>query len=220
MGRGTSSAVAAIGMEHTMKTTTKKTTKGQPVRNAAQKAKADVIVTSTGMVGGDKHLVKSGDGREIIIPTARWAGETRSLSAVGASFSAFEKHWASANVAKLARGVDARSAPNSAKAVADNAAKAKPAKVTAKAKATERKAAKSAAKATASKDRAYTANPKALADKPVREGTWTDVMVKTIMAHKSTAAAQAAMDAAKGEYKGRKLDFKWASDVRGYITFK
>lgn len=200
-----------------------KYSKGQ-LRSPAEQAKGDVIVESHAASSTDqtKHLVKARDGRSLIIPTIRWAGDIAKASAVGQSMTAFEALWAKANVAKLARGVDARSAPNSAKAVADNAAKAKPVKgaaaKAAKAKATERKVAKATERASAKADRKYKALVKA-ADCNLREGTWTETMVKTILAHTSTHAAQAAMDSARGEFKGRKLDFKWAADVRNYIKF-
>lgn len=201
-----------------------KTAKAQAPKLIDATKGADVIVSSRAPndKGQDKHMVQANDGRYTIIPVTRWVGALRELSAVGGSYSAFEAAWGKANVAKLAAGVSARTAPNAAKAVQDAAAKAKPepAAKAAKLRTAAKKADRSAARQSSKEDRAYTVNPKALAEKPVREGTWTDVMVKTIMAHKSTHAAQAAMDAARGEHKGKKLDFKWAADVRGYITFK
>lgn len=213
-------------MTKTTKTAAKKTTttrKGKAnVRSAAEKANGDIIKQSSAISDNnqEQHLVLSNDGRQLIIPTVRWAGDIRELSAVGGSMDKLEAAWAKANTAKLANGISGRDAPHAAKSIADNKAKQSKAAPKAPAKGKAKPAKAKVAKADASADRAYTVNKKALADKPTREGTWTHVMVETIMAHTSTAKAQAAMDKARGEFKGRKLDFKWAADSRGYITFK
>jgi hypothetical protein len=50
-----------------------------------------------------------------------------------------------------------------------------------------------------------------------KAGTWTEYMVATAQAHKSTVAAQAA-HVASGQYSGKALDWKWMA-AKGFIVF-
>lgn len=120
--------------------------KGRSAKLTPQQA--DRIKSSRAMANDtSKHVVIASDGRQLTFPTARWAGELRDMSGVGKSFAALEKRWAELSAAKLARGVESRSAPHSAKAIADNkATKAKSAKP---AKTSTAKARKATAKAKA-----------------------------------------------------------------------
>lgn len=116
----------------------------------AKPAATGKIVESKGTSGGAKHYVRADDGRSTMIPTAQWRGEVRDAAAVGQNYDEFCKVWSRVSAAKLARGVDSRANPHSAKAVQD-AKPAAPAKVAKPAKgtaATRRKAAKAAADAT------------------------------------------------------------------------
>jgi hypothetical protein len=71
--------------------------------------------------------------------------------------------------------------------------------------------------------------PKAVADRAYAPGktiyvakaagTWTEYMVNTALAHKSTAAAQAAHKSSGRPDAAKPLDFKWMAD-KGYIAFK
>lgn len=51
----------------------------------------------------------------------------------------------------------------------------------------------------------------------VRHGTYRKYMLRTILAHTDTAAAEAA-HRASDEYSSQKLDFKWSAD-NGFIKF-
>lgn len=56
-----------------------------------------------------------------------------------------------------------------------------------------------------------------LKDVSLREGSWTEFMVQTILSHNTTDEAKA--EAAKSkEFGDKKLDFTWAAN-KGYITF-
>lgn len=190
----------------------------KPAAKAAKltKAQADVIsLSKAASANGDKHIVKAADGRSITIPTQRWSGKLRTLSQVGGSFAAFEAEWDRVSAAVLAKGVDSRSAPNAAKSVQDakakERAKAAPAKP-APAKGTAKAAKPAPAKGTA---RTYKVTGNLSG---VREGTWRHFMLSTIFAHTDTKAAQEACDKARGEFKGRTLDFNWVARS-GYIAF-
>lgn len=120
---------------------------------------------------------------------------------------------------KLATGVTAKAAPNSAKAVAD-AAKGK-----GKAKAEPAKA--EPAKAPAKPERNAARNYRALKsfeETGVRPGTWTTYMVQQILAHTNTAKAMEATRAERERsYKfpngsPKPLDFNWAAK-KGFIEF-
>jgi hypothetical protein len=123
---------------------------------------------------------------------------------------------------KLATGVTAKNAPNSAKAVADAKGKAQPAKgkaQPAKGKAQPAKPAKPAPNA----DRKYKALM-TFAETKVRPGTWTTYMVEQILRHTSTAKATEATRAERERsYKfpngsPKPLDFNWAAK-KGFIQF-
>lgn len=197
----------------------------KPAAKAAPKAKVvkdpDIIASAKPVAsGGHYTFVESNGGEKLIIPNDRMVGQTAKLAVMGGSFKALTEHWNKQSVAKLARGVDARSAPQSAKAVQDSAAKAKPAKAPAKAAATAKKAERAAAKAKASNpDRPYKVLVK-FADTGIRPGTWTTFMVEAILSHKSTAAANAATQAKRDrEFGGKKLDFNWVANVKKFIQF-
>jgi hypothetical protein len=207
------------------KVSTKKPATKAPAKAKTAKPKIDPDVIITSKAANPKntehHMVTSAGGESLTFPTERWVGKTRELSAVGGSFKALKAHWDKLQVAKLAKGLNGRDAPHSSKAVADGRAKApaKPAKP-AKAAAQAKKAERAEAKAKAQKaDRPYKALVK-FADTGVRPGTWTTFMVETILAHKSTDAAMKASEARRNrEFGGKKLDFKWAADVKKFIQF-
>lgn len=195
-----------------------KTATRKPAKLTA--AQADLIVTSKATANSVGHYVASAGGDSLTFPSAMWKGAMRTAAAVGQSFSALQALYAKtkdAPVTKLANGVTGRDAPHASKSVADAkasapkaekpAAKAKPAKAAAPAK-----PAKGA-------DRPYKALVK-LADMPaMREGSWRLFMVETILAHKSTAAAQAACDKSN-TFRGKKLDFSWSARSNGgFIAF-
>lgn len=193
-----------------------KTTR-KPAAKTATKPQGK-IVSSTGVMNGEKHLIKADDGRELLIPTARWVGNIRNLSAVGASMDQLEAAWAKANVTKMAAGVDSRNSPHTAKAVADN--KAAQAKGKAPAKST--RTATGARKATApvtGETRKYAEVKSATKDMVMRAGSWTEYMVQTALAHKDTASANAALAAKPFDGKARRIDWNWLANVRGYIKF-
>lgn len=66
-------------------------------------------------------------------------------------------------------------------------------------------------------NRKYTVNTK-LKDIKVREGSWTEYMLKTILGNKDTDSAKSAHAASK-QFEGKNLDFSWANS-KGYITLK
>lgn len=166
----------------------------------------------------ENHVITSFGGDSFTFPTALWQGDIRNLCAPGASYkaavTAIEK--AKSSKPQLARGVTSRDAPQAAKAVADQRGKAKPAN---KADAVQVKGkAKADTKAAAPKgDRKYKVVVK-LADISLRPDTWTKVMVETALANASTEAANAALKKDR-KFGDRKIDWKWLSDVRGYIKF-
>jgi hypothetical protein len=202
-----------------MTTKTKNTRKPTAAQTAANN---DKIVASVALGTGDNHLVKSAGGKELVIPTARWSGEIRTASLRGASFSAFEALWSKSNTAKLARGVDARSAPQSAKAVADGAAKQKavaPKGAAVKAAKQRTEAKKADKKAEAAKrgvNRTYKVIAK-LADIGAREGTKRHTMLNCILSNKTTDAAKQCC--AKGGHEAEATAFiTWAAK-QNYIQF-
>jgi len=118
-------------------------------------AKSDIISSCKGTSNGGSYIAVAAPGQTaILVPTNRFVGDLQKLGAVGKSFKAFADAWkvAKANppAAKLANGLDGRSAPHSSKAVADSKAKeapkAKPAAAKKEAKKAER-VAKAAPKA-------------------------------------------------------------------------
>lgn len=113
----------------------KKTTARKAQAKKLTAAQADVIATSKGSGNGETHYVTSAGGDTLSFPTARWSGELRAASAVGKSFKECKALWSKLSVAKLARGVSSKDAPQSSKAVQDSAAKAKAAEPAKKGKA-------------------------------------------------------------------------------------
>lgn len=218
----------AIAAKAPAKRTTSKAKAATPAKATAKAkapakltaAQADIITTSMGTSNGTGHHVSSAGGDSMSFPTAMWKGEMRAAAKVGASFAAcvaLHKKLAE-NPAKLATGVTGRDAPHASKAVADGKAKSAPA---AKATAPAAKPAKAAKAAKPAKgaDRPYKALAK-LADMPaMRPDSWRLFMVTTILAHKSTAAAQAACDKSN-TFRGKKLDFSWSARSNGgFIAF-
>lgn len=108
--------------------------------------------------------------------------------------------------ARLAHGLDARTAPQSAAAVR---AQHKAATV----KTTAPKAGKNKQPARGT-ERSYTRGKTAINAKP---DSWRLHMLNTITKHGDTAAAKAAHAKSK-KFADRKLDFNWAA-AQGYITF-
>lgn len=90
----------------------------------AAPAKSDVIDQSKGSSDGNYIAVGAPGHTAILVQRQRFVGELAKLGAVGKSFKAFSDAWkvAKANppAAKLANGLDGRSAPHSAKAAGDS----------------------------------------------------------------------------------------------------
>lgn len=191
-------------------------TRAAKAAKSAKPAKAavdkDAIVQSSGGKDGDTHYVKSLGGGSFSFPTAQWTGEIRAACAIGKSFKA-----AKAAVdklpkepvakAQLARGIAAKDAQHSAKAVADQSkgkASNKADAVTQKPKAA--KVAK-AAKPGRGADRAYTVVNK---DHGARPESKRALQLEIVFKHKSTAAARAA--------GAESCDFSFA-EAKGFIKF-
>lgn len=175
-------------------------------------ANFDRIATVLTAKGGAHIVVTDCAGNSLIRPSRGDSKEFRSYAAKGASFSALTK-WVNANPipkpqARLANGVDVRSAPHSAKAVRDQ--KAKPAANKGKARTAKAAANKQPSRGA---DRAYTLGKRKDESKP---DTFRRYMLTTIMKHSSTASAKAA-HAKSNKYPTHKLDFNWASQ-QGYIV--
>jgi hypothetical protein len=194
-----------------MKTTTKK----QPgkAKGGMTKEQGDKIVSSKAANAQDatKHVVTAADGRSVIMPTERWSGELRTLSGVGKSMTAFQAAWAKASKVALAKGVTGRDAPHSAKAIADNKAKASAAK-----KPAEKKAAKKAEKAKQGENRSYAALVK-LTDLAARVGTKRHTMLSCILTNKTTDAAKACI-AKAGHAAEAQAFINWAAKS-AYIKY-
>lgn len=143
---------------------TKTNAKTAAATKLARKTKAenpDAIVQSSGMKGGDMHFVKSAGGDTLTFPTGAWTGAIREASEIGQSFAALKAlvdalPKPTKGKAELARGVESRKAPHSAKALSDangaarGANKADKAALVAKAKATKAAARKAERTAKAS----------------------------------------------------------------------
>lgn len=214
--KATTSAKGMAGKSSRKVATTKATMVAAKAKAKMQDASkpGDMILTSKATANSTGHYVSANDGRSTTIPTTSWKGEVRTASAVGQSYDEFCKVWSRVSAAKLANGVSSRAAPHSAKSVSDAKPVATPAKGKAtpapKGKATPAKAAKPAPGA----DRTYKHGPKA---NDARVGTWRAAMLGVILAHTSTAKANAAQAKAR-EFSDRKLDFNWCAK-EGYITF-
>jgi hypothetical protein len=142
---------------------------------------------------------------------------TRKLAVKGGSLRALKA--AVATIAKptaqMARGIEARQAPHSAKAMRDQRAAA-PAKAEKPAKADKAPRTEKASKnkqPSKGNNRAYKLGTRKDESKP---DTFRRYMLTTIMKHKDTDSAKAA-HAASGQYPTHKLDFNWAAQ-QGYIV--
>lgn len=165
---------------------------------------------------GDNHIIVSNGGEQRIFPTRLWAGELRKACGVGESFKAAVAAILKAESSKpqLARGITARDAQHSAKAVADRKAGERPApKAVGKADKVQAKGqAKANAKATrkdvgTGNDRTYKVVNK---DHGARPGSKRDLQLQIVFKHTSTAKARAA--------GAESCDFRFAAD-KGFIKF-
>lgn len=186
---------------------------------AAKQAKAspkaatvnkDAIVQSSGTKSAGGHFVMSAGGDALTFATALWAGEIRKLAAIGASFSALKAALVASGAAKLpdapvpqlARGVAAKDAVHSAKAVSDAAREGKASN---KADAATQKP--KAPKTGVANDRAYTLLSK---DHGARPDSKRAKQLMIVFAHKSTALARKA--------GAETCDFAFAA-AKGFIKF-
>lgn len=86
-------------------------------------AKSDIIKSVKPITSGMDGMAVDAPGQKtLLIPNAKMTGSLMTACVVGGSYSKAAKLWAEQSSAKLANGVDSRSAPHSAKAVADNKA--------------------------------------------------------------------------------------------------
>jgi hypothetical protein len=183
----------------------------KPVATPANK---DVILQSSGSKGGEEHFVKALGGETVTFPTAQWTGEIRKLASIGGSFKALTAALAKLPKvtdkpkAQMARGVQAGTAPHSAKSIADQAGKAK---ATNKADGATQKAPKAKAdkpaKVTSAHDRSYAV---VNTDHGARPDTKRARQLLIVFAHKGTAAARAA--------GAETCDFAFAAQ-KGFIKF-
>lgn len=179
----------------------------------ALRANPDVITTVVAANGGNGTVASSAKANVVI---AGWQenATTRKLAVVGGSIAALRAHLATLvkPTAKLARGIQAGDAPQSAKAVADQRREA-PAP---KGKATKPAAPKAAKNKQPSRgvERSYKLGTKA---NEAKAGTWRHHMLTVMQKHGDTAKAKAA-HAKSGKFSSNKLDFNWAN-AQGYITF-
>lgn len=182
----------------------------------APKANADEIRTVTPAKTGNGVVIVDRAGNSCVVAPWQDIGSTRKLAVVGGSLKAVREHIAGLTKpkAQLARGVEARQAPQSAAAVRaqPKAEEAKPAKGKA-AKAAAPKAAKNKQPSKGA-DRAYKATKK---DIVAKEGSWRRHLLETVMAHSSTDAAKAAHAKSK-KFPDNKLDFNFCAN-QGYIVF-
>jgi hypothetical protein len=202
--------------------------------NKKTKVDLDLITASKAASekAGHMHLISTASGESHVFPTELWHGEIRELCNPGQSFAkakaAIEE--AEAKRAKpkpvLARGVESRAAPHSAKAIHDSkerttnradAAQAKgKAKSDVKSALAAKKEARKVEKVKASGNRTYKVLLKP-ADITAREGTWRRAMIDVTIAHKDTDSANAAMLKHR-EFSKNKIDFKFMANNK-YIEF-
>lgn len=185
----------------------------------ARRAKASKVQPKPGAIKEVKttvngsHVVVSTGADKVTYPRTAETAELKKLAVVGASLKAVQDYLKTHKPeAKLARGLDGRSAPQSAMAAADSrkvgndAATAKGASAQAGAKS------KGSAGAVSTKgDFAYAVGKA----NDTREGTWTHYMVGIIQSKTDTGHAKAA-HAKTGQYANKKLDFTWAK-AKGFI---
>jgi hypothetical protein len=189
----------------------------QSVKGVKSTAKpnADQIITVTPARTGNGLVVVGGDSKSMVVAAWQDTATTRKLAVVGGSMATLRDHVATIAKpqARLARGVDSHNAPHSAKAMADQRAKANSAPTTPKPKARADKASKNK-QPSRGQDRKY---KNAGRKDESKDGTFRKYMLSTIMAHKSTADAKAAHAKSK-KFPSHKLDFNWAAQ-QGYIAF-
>lgn len=159
-------------------------------------------------------VVISAGGEMFNRPMSGDTKEFRAVAQINSSFNAAQA-WSQKNPpakpqAQLARGIESRQAPHSAKAVKDQkpAAKGKPEKKTAP------KAAKNKAPSKGA-DRSYKVNAKVKNE--ARADSWRHHMTQMIVSATDTAKAKA-NHAKSGKFSANKLDFNWAAK-QGFITF-
>lgn len=187
----------------------RKTAKGKATHDqklAAVKANPNRIATVT-LDNSQSYVVVSAPAGTVTYDRNRETAELKAAAIVGGSFSTV-KALAEAlpkKIAKLAQGVDSRTAPHSAKAVADQ--KAKPA---AKQPAKAAKA-KQPAKGT---NRAYKLGTTA---NEARPDSWRHHLLTMVMSNKDTDSAKAA-HVKSGKFSANKLDFNFAV-AKGYIVW-
>jgi hypothetical protein len=175
---------------------------------AKRTGKAEAIKSVVGILNSSSVAVTTSRDRTVVIK--RMDATTTKLAVIGAPVAPLEEYLRTQPKpqAKLANGVDSRTAPQSAKAVADQAKGAKAPKATKTPKGAKAKAPSKGV------DRAYKVGSTKNTAKP---GTWRHHMLTVIQSHKDTASAKAAH--AKGKaFTANKLDFNWVN-AQGYIVF-
>lgn len=184
---------------------------------AVRAAKANPDGIATVIISRDQHyvVVSSNGGENLARPVAGDSKAFRERAVVGRSFIKLQE-WDAANPApkpraKLARGIESRQAPHSAKAVADQGpeGRAKPAKGVKAPKAEKNKAPSKGV------DRQYKVNAKA--ENKARPDSWRYHMTQMITGSTDTASAKA-KHVKSGKFSANKLDFNWAAN-NGFITF-
>lgn len=119
-----------------------KAAKTAPPAKAAPKANPDKIAEVKGTASGPDHIIVSAGEHNVAIPRSKFVGALTKLAVVGGSLRAVQDYIATHKTpAKLAHGLDGRTAPQSAMAAAESN-RSKPAPVaTARTAPTARKAA-------------------------------------------------------------------------------
>lgn len=201
-----------------MTKTTKATAKKPAAKRSAKVQHKGLIAVYNTTTDQNHIYVQADDGRSFTRSRRGDSKEFRAVSQIGMSFDAALK-FHNANpapkpTARLANGIAAKDAPQSAKAVADQA-KASPPKA-GKAKAAAPKTGKADKNKQPSNGKVRTYK-KGDRKNEARADTWRFYMLETIMGAKDTDAAKAA-HAKSGKFSDNKLDFKWA-DQQGYISF-
>ena len=187
-----------------------KTTNPTAKTRATTKAPAPVEVRKTKKVLTERDLAPDQ-------PTAAELKKrtARELATIAAKEGAPRANAAVARATAMAKGVNGRTAPQSAKAFSDGSAKAT--KAVKGAQPAKPAKAGTATRSTWGDDRDYKALVKA-DECNLREGTWTEHMVLTALAHGNIGKANAA-HAKSGKFADKKIDWKWLADVRKYLQF-
>lgn len=183
------------------------------------KVNPDNITSVKGTSDGTGYTaVTAASGKTEMVKDNRMTGQLRKLAVVGASFKAVQEYLkANKPEAKLARGLDGKTAPQSAMAAAASRATGKADAPAAKAPAAKASSAKASAGNKLSRkgtQRTYKATKK---EDVSRDGTFRKYMISTIRAHTDTETAKAA-HAKSGQYAKDKLNFNWA-EQNGFITW-